>query len=118
MKEASNETTYYIQKEELMKQSDYFNMIASANSDLYVEKQTKEIVLKNVDYIAFYQVLFYCYNKYIPDETSFNMYDWISLLFVSSQFLFNDIFKYCEYKLKELSTKENIIEIYEYANVI
>ena len=92
-------------------------MITTANSDLYVEKQKKEVVLRNVDYLSFYQALYYCYNHQIPEEGTFNIYDWMSLMRLSSQFLFNDIFKYCEYKLMEMATKEDMIEIYDYANV-
>jgi len=114
----TNEIQYYLLKEKMTNHSDYFKMITTANSDLFVEKQTKEIVLKEMDYITFYQIIFYCYNYQFPDENNYNMYDWLSLLHVSSRFLFNDIIKYCEYKLLDFTTKENITELYKYADVI
>ncbi|OUM68392.1 hypothetical protein PIROE2DRAFT_58147 [Piromyces sp. E2] len=80
------------------------------------EKQTKEIVLEDVDYIAFYQILFFCYNYQFPEEDYYNMYDWLSILHVSSRFLFTDIFKYTEYKLCQFLTRDNLLELYKYSD--
>jgi len=104
--------------EMLYQQSDYFYKICNmVDPYIYKEHQCKEITLKNVDYISFYQILFYCYYGYFPDQTSYNMYDWIALLIVSSRFLFQSIFNYCEYQLKQYINKETIDEINEIAIV-
>jgi len=114
----NNDIKYYIHMEMLYQQSDYFYKICNMEDPyIYKEHQHKEIILKNVDYISFYQILFYCYNGYFPDQASYNMYDWIALLIVSSRFLFQSIFNYCEYQLKQYINKETIDEINEIAIV-
>ncbi|OUM66757.1 hypothetical protein PIROE2DRAFT_20129 [Piromyces sp. E2] len=96
--------------------SEYFTKIFNmVDPYLYREQQTKEITLRNVDYISFYQILFYCYNGYFPEQNSYNMYDWIALLITSSRFLFQNIFNYCELQLKKYINMETIEEINEYA---
>jgi len=104
--------------EMLLQYSDYFYKICNmVNPYIYNEQKNKEITLKDVDYISFYQILFYCYNGYFPDQASYNMYDWVALLIVSSRFLFLNIFNYCEYQLKQFINKETVDEINEYAIV-
>jgi len=118
MDKEKKEIKFYVFKENLMKHSDYFSKILNLSSPiLYLEHLTREITIKNVDYISFYQILFYCNNGYFPNQLYYNMYDWISLLIVSSRFLFQSIFNYCEYQLKNFITKETIEEISEYASV-
>jgi len=102
----------------LYSHSDYFTKIFNiSDSYLYKEQQTKEITLRNVDYISFYQILFYCYYGYFPEQNLYNMYDWIALLITSSRFLFQSIFNYCELQLKKYINMETIEEINEHAIV-
>ncbi|ORX77668.1 hypothetical protein BCR32DRAFT_270525 [Anaeromyces robustus] len=113
----NNIIKFYLSKESLIKNNHYISRIFGSSNSLASQKQTSsnEIVLKNVDHISLYQIIFYFSKGYFPDQHLYNMYDWIGILTVSSKFQFNNIFKYCEYQLKSFITKETIHEIYGYA---
>jgi len=108
---------FYTHKILLSEQSEYFKSINTADSNLYLEKKTNEIVLTNVDYISFYHILYYCYYGTFPNEDNYNIYDYISIVMEASRFIFNDIIDYCEKRLSKIITKSNAHEIFEFAKV-
>lgn len=103
-----------------MKNSIYFeniNSLSPKNSN-FSDIRSHEIKLKNVDYISFSQLIFYCYEGYFPDQELYNLYDYLALSIVASRLLFQDAYDYCEYKLKNLISKDNVYDILDVALVI
>jgi len=67
------------------------NVLTSSNSLFCAEQEKNQLLIENADPISLYQILFFCYNDYFPDQNSYNMYDWMMLLTTSSQFQFQNI---------------------------
>lgn len=101
----------------MSKYSEYFKSINTGDSNLYLEKKTNEIVLNNMDYISFYQILHYCYYGRFPNEEKYNIYDYIGIVFQASKFLFDEVIYHCENRLAKMLTTTNESEINEFAKV-
>lgn len=93
-----------------MKKIEYFTK--------FVENHELEIILQNIDYIAFYKILFYCYYDCLPNESQYNKPDWMILLITSKELSVDPLLNYCELKLKDYVTKETVSGIYTFAKVI
>ncbi|ORX79318.1 hypothetical protein BCR32DRAFT_300967 [Anaeromyces robustus] len=117
IKNESNNNIFFIHKEVLIKHSEYFKEFFLSDSSFFIEKKEKEIILPYIDSISFYQILYYSYKGYFPDQELYNMYDWISLLIISSRFLFQKVFNYCEYKLKNYVNVNTVYEILKYSKI-
>ncbi|KAG4094760.1 hypothetical protein H8356DRAFT_946361 [Neocallimastix lanati (nom. inval.)] len=117
--EQTKEVKLNLNKILLIKNSVYFENIYSLfNGDSYFsEVKAKEFKLKNIDCISFSQILFYCYNGYFPNCELYNEYDWLAISIVARRLIFQKIAGFCEYKIKELITKENVYIILEIASV-